>query len=46
MSHDTQNRPILEDIILDSGNICRSPIAEAVFLDEVKKRGLEVRRRK
>lgn len=22
------------------GNICRSPIAEAVFLDEVKKRGL------
>lgn len=23
------------------GNICRSPIAEAVFIDEVKKAGLE-----
>lgn len=23
------------------GNICRSPIAEAVFLDEIKKAGIE-----
>lgn len=26
---------------MSSGNICRSPIAEAVFIDEVKKAGVE-----
>lgn len=25
---------------IDSGNVCRSPIAEAIFIDEVQKAGI------
>lgn len=31
----------LFDFLVFAGNICRSPIAEAVFIDEVKKAGEE-----
>jgi len=32
---------LINDLFYITGNICRSPIAEAVFQNEVKKRGLQ-----
>lgn len=33
------NLIVISRVVLAAGNICRSPIAEAVFIDEVKKAG-------